>query len=387
MTLRVGISAFAGDGGLSGLSTYLRGIVGALTSQAEQLGLSFVLYRAEDDRVLPAELPHTEPVSVSRRWAPPVANIAWHQLVLPWRCRADRLDLLFLPAGNRRMVAHAPCPVVATVHDLSPFHVQEKYDPARMLYVKRVLPWLLRRGDRLVSVSHSTARDLVELAGVHPSRIDVVHNGLDQQRFVPQDRDVARRRIGEALGFDAPYLLYLSRLEHPGKNHVTLIRAFAQLCERHPELPHRLLLIGADWNGSEQIHAAIASSPVRERILAPGFIDADLLPVALAGADTFVFPSRFEGFGLPAAEAMACGTPVVASNCSSLPEVVGDAGLLVDPDRADELALSIARTLHDRALRTKMIERGLSQARVFSWERAATEVGASFAAATGRLPK
>jgi glycosyltransferase involved in cell wall biosynthesis len=242
-----------------------------------------------------------------------------------------------------------------------------------MLYIMQVLPAMMRRLDRVIAVSESTRLDLETFARVPDTRIDVIHNGADLQRFSPQAEPGEQARVQALLGTDAPYLLYIARLEHPGKNHVRLLEAFARL-RRERALPHRLVLAGGRWSGAEAIDAKVTELGLEQAVVFPGFVPSELLPALYRGAELFVFPSLFEGFGIPVLEAMASGTPVCAADCSSIPEVVGDAGLLFDPASADAIAVSMGRLLDDADLRRQLVERGLAQAAGFSWDRTAAAV-------------
>jgi glycosyltransferase involved in cell wall biosynthesis len=242
-----------------------------------------------------------------------------------------------------------------------------------MFYITRVLPRMMRRLTRVISVSESTRRDLESFAQVDPARIRVIHNGADLDRFSPRDRDAAKSAVAAKLRLPRDFLLYIARLEHPGKNHVRLLEAFAAL-KRETGLPHRLVLVGSRWNGAELIEAKVEELGLENDVVFPGFVANETLPDLYAAADVFVFPSLFEGFGIPVLEAMACGTPVCASNTSSIPEVVGEAGLLFDPHEPNQIGDAMRRLLTDSSLRAELVQRGLVQARRFTWDNAAAAV-------------
>ena len=164
--------------------------------------------------------------------------------------------------------------------------------------------------------------------------------------------------------------MYTSRLEHPGKNHVQLIRAFAQL-KRKEQIPHQLVLAGSDWGGAAIVHQEAAKSGVESDIVFTGFMPSKDLPTLCQAADIFVFPSLYEGFGLPILEAMSCGTPVACSNLSSMPEVAGDAAVLFDPHQTESIASAIGSIITGTGLAESLAARGIERAKQFSWSRTA----------------
>jgi glycosyltransferase involved in cell wall biosynthesis len=370
--MKIGISAFAADGGKSGISQYMINVLQRLPRL--DTDVRCVVFVPAAERALFEPAPSgTEIISVADWMAHPVASILWHLCLYPLLLKRHHCDCAFLPAGNRRLGLWYGVPSVSTIHDLSQLHVEGKYDPLRMFYIRRVLPLMMQRLTRLVSVSKSTRRDLVDHAGIHPEHIRVAYNGADLSGFTSILRAEARETVATALGIDVPFILYTARLEHPGKNHVRLLEAFALLKQRGL-LSHKLVLAGSRWNGAEVIEDRIVQLGLVDDVIITGFVDAQLLPQLYAAADVFVFPSLFEGFGIPLLESMAAGTPVCAANVSSIPEVVGDAALLFDPREPDDIARQLERLLHDSALRLQLVGRGRKQAQQFSWDDAASGV-------------
>jgi glycosyltransferase involved in cell wall biosynthesis len=230
-----------------------------------------------------------------------------------------------------------------------------------MFYITRVLPELIRRLTVPVTVSEHSKLDIVKYAHVPEARIRVIHNGFESHDFVPTSAPKTNR-----------YWLYVSRIEHPGKNHVGLIEAYDNLSCTHRDLPV-LMLAGGDWDGAAAVHERRESSPNRDKILFLGFVPDGTLPALVAGADAVIYPSLYEGFGIPILEAMACGVPVACSNTSSLPEVGGDAAIYFDPTRIEDIVGAMRRLLTDPVLRSELSAKGLVRARQFTWEKCAEE--------------
>lgn len=363
--MNIGITTFGCDAGRSGIGRYAIQLLRALDAVDTDAVFEVLLHKSDEAALLP-EAHRFKRAYVSERFRHPGINVAWHQLGLARHCAKARYDVLFLPAGNRRVPFSAPCPVVGAVHDFASIHVEGKYDPLRMFYIKHVLPMLVRRLTHVITGSEDAKKDIVEFAGVPEDRVTVIPLGVDRQVYSPGDKEAARSRIGAKYGLTAPYVLYISRIEHPGKNHVPLIQAFSRLKET-AGLSHQLLLIGSDWTRAEEVHAAAAASSCAKDIVFTGFASGADLPDLYRAADLFVFPSLFEGFGMPILEAMACGIPIACSNTSSLPEVAGDATLLFDPSNSAAMEDAMRRLLTDPDLRGTCVQKGLARSEGFDW--------------------
>lgn len=336
--MRLVVPCIPYDGGKSGISVYIREVVAAL--------------RAEGHEVTTI----TEP---SGRKA--LVSMLHHLFVLPFRIRWKDFDACILPAANRRAFCRYPIPTVAVVHDLSQYHVEAKYDAFRMFYIKRVLPFFVRKAHHVVAISNSTAADLTTHWRIPPQKISVVYNG-----FTAPGREGSGNSV-----------LYISRLEHPGKNHVKLIEAYSSL-PREVAAEHPLVLAGGDWNGAEEVHRAAKCSPYRDCIRLAGFVaDADM-PKLWSEAGCYVFPSRFEGFGLSLLEAMSAGLPCACSSTSSLGELGKGAAELFDPESVEEIAAALMRILTDANRREELIAAGRSRAASFSWRECARGLVACF---------
>ena len=375
--MKIGISTSVIQRGKTGIAQYLFALLRAF--DALPTTDRYVLFVLDEDRPLFRGLSHRfQIVPVAEKYRPAVQNILWHHTILPGLIRVLDIDVMHIPS-YRRMIAAKPCAMVATIHDLAPFRVSGKYDPARMLYGRVVVKQLARRQDRIIAVSGNTANDLYRFFGVPASRVRVVHNGLEHSRFFPQPASSVSSCLRK-FALERPFILYVARLEHPGKNHVRLIQAFEKF-KAETKSDWLLALGGSDWHGAEVIHQAIDASAVRADIRKLGFVsDADL-PALYTGAALFAYPSLYEGFGMPPLEAMACGVPVISSDKGSLGEVVGDAAEIVEPESVDSIAAALSRLCLDSQLRENFRAKGVARAQEFSWNRAARETLAVYEAA------
>lgn len=368
-SMRVGISASMIDRGRGGVGQYLFALLRELMRARQH---HFTLFVLEEDRPLfdfVQEEMVIVPVPETARQ--PVKNILWHQVALPQWARRLKLDLIHVPS-YRRLLWSAPCPRVATIHDLAPFRVPDKYDWRRMFYGRVVARRLARRMERIITVSECTARDVKSFFGISQNRIRVVYNGLDHRRFYPGASPAARRGLDPRFGLERPFFLYVARLEHPAKNHIRLLAAF-ETFKGATGSDWELALAGSDWSGAEAIHEAIQRSPVSKSIRRLGFVPEEQLPGLYRAADVFVYPSLYEGFGMPPLEAMACGCPVICSTRGSLGEVVGDAAVTIDPEDVAELARQLGRLAGSSIERSCLRDAGLAQAQRFDWSRTAAE--------------
>ena len=289
----------------------------------------------------------------------PAARIAWEQSVLPGVLRRLRPELHHGLVNVLPLASNVPA--VVTVHDLSFERVPETLPPVKRRYLHYLCAASCRKARRIIAVSQQTADDVMAFYGIASDRIVVVHNGVGVEFIPPAPVTVATLRRQHDL--PARYVLYLGTLE-PRKNLPRLINAFAAWRARAGENGRdvALVLAGAPGWGTEEIHAAVRAAGIEEAVRFPGFVPADELPTWYGGALAFVYPSRFEGFGLPVLEAMACGTPVICSRTPSLLESAGDAALTFAPDRQDALVDCLARVIGQAALRAELRAAGLARA-------------------------
>ncbi len=366
--MKVAVLTFACDAGRSGIGQYVIHLLREFSQCRSGLELEVIGLPDELDLFLPDGHPFSV-YRVSSRWKSPILNILWQNIILPLVCRTRGYDVVFLPAANRRLPVWLPCRSVGTVHDFSSMHIHGKYDPLRDVYIKRVLPFLVRQLTHVIAVSECTKVDIVKFARVEDERIAVIPHGVDFDVYAPRNKPASQSSVCDRYSIRAPYVLYISRIEHPGKNHVRLIRAFAEV-KAKTNLPHQLVLAGSDWNRADEVHRVADASGLGDEILFTGYVDGVDLPDLYCGADLFVFPSLFEGFGMPILEAMACGVPVACSDISSLPEVAGDAAVYFDPSDESSIANVLKDMLTRPDVRNRYAEAGKQRAAGFSWSAA-----------------
>ncbi len=307
----------------------------------------------------------------------PMVRILWEQLALPIVLRQTGVDLLHAMAFAGPLAA--PCPFVVTIYDLSFLRYPGAFRPWNRCYLSRFTAVSARRARRVIAISESTKRDVVDLLGVPADRVDVVYCGTDEFFHPLPAAAVDRFRRERAL--PERFILFLGTLE-PRKNVQALVRAYGRWHAAEPDIPKLVVGGGKGWY-YDQIFTEVETLGLTGEVIFPGYIGQEELPLWYNAADLFVYPSRFEGFGLPVLEAMACGTPVVTSNVSSLPEVAGDAALLVPPDDEAQLIEAMRRALSDKALRQEMRAKGQAHAATFTWERTARQTAAIYQRALG----
>lgn len=361
--LRLGVNAAIVGDRPSGLGVYTIEISRELVRHTENL----LVYTSLN--AIPG-VPHAALRRISRctrperGWAGHLARLVWTQVVLARRLVRDRRSLLFSAFPEGMLLATIP--QVCVVHDLIALRYPQYY-PRLRYYFAHWLPWMLPRCAAVIVDSEATRRDVGALLAVRDVPMHVVYPGYDADRFRPGlDTTAVKRRYG--LG---RYVLFVGNLL-PHKNVRGLLRAFADIASR---VPHQLVIVGArDPRFLPSLTSEATRLGMMERVQWLGYVTADELPLLYGGADVYVSPSLYEGFGLTVLEAMACGVPVVSSRAGSLPEVGGNAVRWVDADMVDDMAAALYETLSDERLRATLAEAGLSRARSFSWQRAGREI-------------
>ncbi|GMW01265.1 MAG: glycosyl transferase [Candidatus Hydrogenedentota bacterium] len=297
-------------------------------------------------------------------------RIAYDQFGFAREAAANGADLLHYPATVGRLLPSRNS--IVTIHDLTFLHEPEWYGWEHAAYLKYATWLSARHARRIVTVSEATKRDVVELLRIPESKVDAIPNGVDES-FVAAEEDEVER-VAAKYKLPDLFVLFVGTLE-PRKNIVRLIQAFSKAADA---IPHHLVIAGRNGWIYHSIHEAAAASRHAARVHFIGHAPPEDLPALYSAADMFAFPSLFEGFGIPVAEAMACGTPVLTSTTSSLPEVAGDAAVLVDPYDVEAIATGMTQILSDERLKARLHEAGPIRARQFSWKRTAECVVESY---------
>jgi glycosyltransferase involved in cell wall biosynthesis len=350
----------------AGIGRYTRGLVAALARLDTRHRFTLLVLGRAGARFTPRSLPANFKLRyapLSDRWA----TVLWHRLNLPLPVDVftGRVDLFHGPSFT---LPPSFAPSLLTVHDLSFLRYPQGAFPPLLAWLSRAVPRSLRRARHVLADSESTRLDLVELMGIRADRITVIGAGVDEHFRRVNDPPVLAA-VRARYNLPERFILGVSTLE-PRKNFTGLIAAFNRLAAAGlPDL-HLVIAGGKGWL-YDDIFAAAAASPVSQRIHLPGFVADEDLPALYSLADLFAFPSHYEGFGIPVLEAMACATPVVCADNSSLPEVAGDAALLVPAADSQALADALHRLLIDTSLRENLVGQGLEQVRKFTWEAAA----------------
>jgi len=298
------------------------------------------------------------------------AYYSWH-LYLNYYFKNKRLDLdiihspenvtLFvkLKEGQKKVI---------TVHDIMPYIFNQYHHFLLRCSYKLFLPKTLRTADKIIAVSHNTKRDIIKYFKIPEEKIEVIHLGVNENyKPLPEEKV---EYIKKKYSINYPFILYTGGLA-PNKNVERLIYAFCKLKRKLPT--YKLVITGMKRYKYKPIFKTIDKLNLQKDVIFTGYVPEEDIPALYNAADLFVYPSLYEGFGLPPLEAMACGTPVITSNTSSLPEVVGDAGIMVDPYNVDGLAKAMYEVLTNDGLREELRKRGLERAKLFSWKKCAEE--------------
>lgn len=355
--MRFAVDAHAIGRHLTGNEVYIRSLLGAFAELDRRS--EFIAYLSEPD----AEQWIPQRFDVRVVSSNPYKRLGWD---LARRIRADRPDVIHVQYTSPLLTN---VPTIVTVHDVSFIEHPEYFTPSRRRQLRLTVGHSVRKAARILTVSEFSRDAILRAYRVDPDRVRVIPNAANPE-FRVIGREKARKAVVERLKFTEPFVLSVGDLQ-PRKNQIGLIEAFAKLLHESPQLPHHLVLTGKKTWFSHKVTEAAKASGIAGRIHFTGFVsDAELLDLYNA-CDCFVFPSFYEGFGLPILEAMACGRAVACSNTSSMPEVADGAGLLFNPHETSEITRALRDILLDAELRGRMERLGLQRAAGFTWKKSA----------------
>ena len=353
------ISCFAFDEGKSGISNYIENTLFHLAQENKLfvviLKKDIVNYTRKHKNIHFIEMPNI--------LENPILSMLFHLFILPFFI-TKKYDFIFLPAGNRRLMSFYPIYTIVTFHDLSQYRVENKYGFLRMLYIKKVIPFFLKPVDKIIAVSQNTKNDIVKYFEVDEKKIVVNYNGYDQKLFkvVKQDKQIMKTKFQ----IEKKYFLYTARLEHPGKNHLNLIKAYELL---PIELKNRydLVFAGPAKENAQVIFDYVSNSNDKENIKFLGFVENENLPHVYSNATLFIFPSFYEGFGIPLVEAMAMELPILSASNSSLLEIGKDVVYYFDEYKPESIKDAIVYITNNQEKQKVMIKKGLNRLNKFDW--------------------
>ncbi len=289
----------------------------------------------------------------------------WTQVRLLAETMINPPDILFIPAHTLPLIRRAKLKTIVTIHDLGSEYLPQHHQFPQKYYLNSSTKFATRFADQIIAVSESTKKDLIKKLSADPKKITVIHEGIDTNFFKPApSADV--KTVRTKLGLNSPYLLFVGTVQ-PRKNLEFLIEAFSKVKTSNLDL----IIAGKPGWLYEETYQAPKKYEVEDRVKFIGFVPTEELPALYTGAEAFVFPSLYEGFGLPLLEAMACGCPVIAADNSSIPEVVGEAGILVKTNDQKAWQKAIKTLISDPKLASEMIKKGYRQAEKFTWDKTA----------------
>ncbi len=362
--MHVAINCHSLVGAFTGVQRTTQGMIRALADTGAVQELSVYLPWGADR----AALPEAANLTVRKSWARAgnrTLRILWEQFVLPSRLRWDRADLLHAPCYV--MSLWSPVPTVVTVHDVFAFTNPRFCTKSNRSHFTRMMPKTMDRAARIVTPSHAVKRDVVDtFTSLRSDKVRVIPWGVGAE-FAPVEDRARREDVALRYGLPPRYVLHIGRNE-PKKNIAQAIKAyFAVTLDK--TLPHRLVLVGPRGWGVRRRERMVQSLGLEDKVLCPGYVADEDLPALYAMAEALVFPSLAEGFGLPVLEAMACGTPVVASDLPALRELAGEAAHLVPPGDLPALREGLERVLLDEGYAKELSARGRERARAYTWAR------------------
>ena len=364
--MRIGFDITAIPKAKSGVGFYVLNLLRAL-ADIDKEDIFHIFSKKEDALLLDFAVDNFRTIQCSMDNR--LLRLWWEQAVLPRHMARNKLDVFHSP--HYTIPLKCRIPTVTTFHDMTFFSHPEVHERSKVIFFQRMIRLAADRASAIIAVSESTKKDTVRFLGLPEDRIDVVYEGVDTDFYHPLGETDGLEPVRAKYGLEKDFILFVGTLE-PRKNIAGVIEAFSKVV-REAKKEYNLVVAGTKGWNYQSVFELVQRLNIEQEVIFTGYVPEEELPRLFNAASVFVYPSFYEGFGIPPLEAMACGTPVVTSSISSLPEVVGDAGLLVDPNSSDAIADAILRILTDDGLRRELTKKGVERAKLFSWQKAADE--------------
>lgn len=367
--MRIGINTlFFIPGKVGGSETYIRNLISKL-SDIDKENEYFIFANRENFNEFKIDKPNFNKVLCPINASFKPGRILWEQLVLPLQTLKYKIDILFSPGYTTPVFTK--CKQVVAIYDLNYHHHPEDFSRFELIFWKLLIPLSARVANKIIVLSKHSKRDIENVLDVPSNKVLTIYPAAN---IFPNAADWTKGKIEEVkkkYKIDKDYILSVAA-SHPHKNLCRLIEAYKIVKDRYGS-GHKLVLVGMKARASKAVEDAIKGMSLEEDVIFTGWIPVEDIPILYKGAAVFVFPSLFEGFGIPPIEAMTCGTPVAVSNTTSLPEVVGDAGMFFDPLDIEDIAAKIHTIIINQNIRDGLIKKGFEQAKKFSWDKTTRE--------------
>jgi len=361
--MRIGIITDSIDGKGGGIGVYVYNLIKNLNIIDKENKYYLIHYMRTD-----LDIYKSNKEIVIHRPKIPLKSAIWRYGILPRKLRNQGIDLIHDPYEIGPLSFDIPFKKIITIHDVTPLLFPKLYGLIGIMLHKILYKKTVRNVDKIITCSTFSKKDIIKYLKVSQEKIKVIYNAADEKFKPLKQKEIIEVRQKYNLG--AQFILYVGLL-HPRKNIPSLIKAYHKL--KKEGMGNKLVIAGKRSGKYKEIFKTVERLNLQKNVIFTGYVPDEDLPALYNAADLFVYPSLYEGFGLPPLEAMACGTPVITSNTSSLPEVVGNAGIMIDPYDVDGLAKAMYKVLRNDRLRDDMIKKGLKRAKMFSWEKAAKE--------------
>ncbi|GAA0744100.1 glycosyltransferase family 1 protein [Clostridium oceanicum] len=293
----------------------------------------------------------------------------FEQYFFPHDLNIENPDIYHVPQNGIGLSEYIHCKKISTIHDLIPYIMPETVGKGYLYKFLRDMPKIINLSDSIITVSNQSKKDIIKFFNVDKDKIFSIPLAADE-KYKPLDKEHCKNTAKNKYNITKPYILYLGGFS-ARKNVKSLILAFSKIYNKLNK-EYQLVIVGSKKDRAPYLEKLTSTFKIKSNIIFTGFVPEDDLPILYNGSDAFVYPSLYEGFGLPLLEAMSCATPIITSNVSSIPEVVSDSALLIDPSNLDDLSNSIEKLINNSALQKTLSEKGYARSKLFSWEKTAS---------------